>query len=97
LQVLHILQESLSNIRKHAGATQVDVELLSEGECRLTVQDNGKGFDVKQNAGDTHVGIRIMRERAHRMGANFTLESTLGSGTKVSLTWAVTPMTTGAI
>ncbi len=95
LQVLHILQESLSNIRKHAGATQVDVELLSEEECRLTVQDNGRGFDTEQNAGDRHVGVRIMRERAHRMGGNLTLESVPGSGTRVSLTWAATPMTTG--
>ncbi|CAG0968362.1 two-component system, NarL family, nitrate/nitrite sensor histidine kinase NarX [Methylophilaceae bacterium] len=95
LQVLHILQESLSNIRKHAAATEVEVELVSEGECRLTVQDNGSGFDVERNAGDTHVGIRIMRERAHRMGGKLTLESTPGRGTRVSLAWAATPMTTG--
>ncbi len=96
LQVLHILQESLSNIRKHAGATQVEVELVSEGECRLTVQDNGGGFDPAQNAGDTHVGIGIMRERAHRMGGKLTLESTPGRGTRVSLSWAATPVITSA-
>ena len=96
LQVLHILQESLSNIRKHSGATKVEVELVSEGECRLCVQDNGHGFDPESSAGDTHVGIRIMRERAHRMGGKLTLESTPGQGTRVCLSWVATPMTTGA-
>lgn len=96
LQMLHILQESLSNVRKHAGASEVEVELITEGECRLTVKDNGRGFDPAHNAGDTHVGIRIMRERAHRMGGKLTLESAPGEGTRVSLSWAPTPMTTGA-
>jgi two-component system nitrate/nitrite sensor histidine kinase NarX len=96
LQVLHILQESLSNIRKHSKATKVEVELVSEGECRLIVKDNGRGFDPESSAGDTHVGIRIMRERAHRMGGKLTLESASGQGTRVCLSWAATPMTTGA-
>lgn len=96
LQVLHILQESLSNIRKHSGATEVEVELNSGSECRLTVRDNGKGYDPDNDAGDTHVGIRIMRERAHRMGGNLAFTSAPGQGTEVSLTWTATPMTTGA-
>lgn len=96
LQVLHILQESLSNIRKHSGATNVEVELISEGDCRLIVKDNGHGFDPENSAGDTHVGIRIMRERAHRMGGKLTLESVPGQGTRVCLVWTATPMTTGA-
>lgn len=87
LQVLHILQESLSNIRKHSGATRVDVRLETDGKCRLSVQDNGKGFDIGKNAGDTHVGIRIMRERAHRFGGQLTIASPPGNGTLVSLTW----------
>jgi two-component system nitrate/nitrite sensor histidine kinase NarX len=97
LQVLHILQESLSNIRKHADATRVEVTLISEDECCLTVQDNGIGFDIARSMGDRHVGIRIMRERAHRMGGKLTLESTPGHGTRVSLSWASKPMNTGAI
>jgi two-component system nitrate/nitrite sensor histidine kinase NarX len=96
LQMLHILQESLSNIRKHSGATEVEVELVSASECRLTVKDNGKGYDPDKDAGDTHVGIRIMRERAHRMGGNLAFTSAPGQGTQVSLTWTATPMTTGA-
>jgi two-component system nitrate/nitrite sensor histidine kinase NarX len=87
LQVMHILQESLSNIRKHSGATRVDVELKTEGQYCLSVQDDGKGFDSTQNAGDTHVGIRIMRERARRFGGEFSITSTPGQGTRVSLVW----------
>ncbi len=88
LQVLHILQESLSNIRKHSNASEVWVCLNTEGECSLTVQDNGKGFDSSRNAGDTHVGIRIMRERAHRFGGHLSISSAINHGTLVKLTWS---------
>lgn len=65
LQVMHILQESLSNIHKHTHACRVDVELFNDGKCRLSVRDNGTGFDAAHDAGDTYVGLRIMCERAH--------------------------------
>ncbi len=87
LQVLYILQESLSNIRKHSGATRVEVVLSTDRHDRLTVRDNGKGFDIARHIGDTHVGIRIMRERAHRFGGALSIASTPGKGTTVSLTW----------
>lgn len=90
LQLMHILQESLSNIRKHSGATQVDVKLDTDGQCSLQVQDNGKGFDDRQNFGNTHVGIRIMRERAHRFGGQLSIESRPNQGTLVRLAWTST-------
>ena len=85
LQAMHIVQESLSNVRKHAKASRVDVELVCDGECVLSISDNGNGFDVTCDAGDTHVGLSIMRERAHRIGAEMALESEHGKGTKVRL------------
>jgi len=85
LQVMHIVQESLSNVRKHAKASRVDVELANNGECLLLISDNGAGFDSTRDAGDTHVGLSIMRERAHRIGAEMTLESVPGQGTTVCL------------
>lgn len=85
LQAMHIVQESLSNVRKHAKASRVDVELDCDGECVLRIRDNGSGFDAERDAGDTHVGLCIMRERAHRIGAELALESEPGQGTKVSL------------
>ncbi|OGS97832.1 MAG: hypothetical protein A3F73_07145 [Gallionellales bacterium RIFCSPLOWO2_12_FULL_59_22] len=85
LQAMHIVQESLSNVRKHARASCVDVELVCEGECMLCIRDNGAGFDAARDAGDTHVGLSIMRERAHRIGAELVLESEPGQGTLVRL------------
>lgn len=85
LQAMHIVQESLSNVRKHAKASCVDVELVCDGECALYISDNGIGFDAEHDAGDTHVGLSIMRERAHRIGAELALESKPGQGTRVRL------------
>ncbi len=85
LQAMHIVQESLSNIRKHAKAGRVDVELSCNGQCVLFIADDGIGFDRTLDPGDTHVGLRIMRERAHRIGAKLALESKTGQGTRLRL------------
>ncbi|MFA9438417.1 type IV pili methyl-accepting chemotaxis transducer N-terminal domain-containing protein [Uliginosibacterium sp. sgz301328] len=72
LQLLFILQEALSNVRKHSGATRVDVTLHNGLPLRLEIRDNGRGFDeaiMAERAG-THVGLSIMRERAERLGAS---------------------------
>jgi two-component system, NarL family, nitrate/nitrite sensor histidine kinase NarX len=87
LQMLFIVQEALSNIRKHAGASRVEVRLDERQDFTLSIHDNGVGFDATtllQN-GDTHVGIHIMRERAQRIGASFEVSSTPGDGTTVML------------
>ena len=85
LQVMHIVQETLSNVRKHAHASRVNVGLCGEGECNISISDNGAGFDAAHDVGETHVGLHIMRERAHRIGAKLTLESALGHGTHICL------------
>lgn len=85
LQVMHIVHESLSNVRKHARASRVEVALYGEGICAIAIQDDGVGFDAANDAGETHVGLRIMRERAHRIGATLTLESAPGHGTRICL------------
>jgi two-component system nitrate/nitrite sensor histidine kinase NarX len=85
LQFMHIVHESLSNVRKHAKASRVDVELVCDGECVLEIRDDGVGFDAMRDAGDTHVGLRIMRERAHRIDAELTLQSASEQGTQVRL------------
>jgi len=85
LQAMHIVQESLSNVRKHAKASRVDVKLACEGECALDISDDGIGFDAASDAGDTHVGLSIMRERAHRIGAELELRSRPGQGTQIRL------------
>jgi two-component system nitrate/nitrite sensor histidine kinase NarX len=87
LQVLHIVQEALSNVRKHAHATQVWLDVQQQPVWRFEVRDDGQGF--ARDAGppdETHVGLRIMAERAERIGAALDVISTGGRGTSIVLT-----------
>ena len=86
VQVLHVVQEALSNIRKHADAREVWVEVQQTPQWRVEVRDDGCGFEAAGVAADeTHVGLRIMRERAQNIGAAVEVESVPGSGTCVVL------------
>jgi two-component system nitrate/nitrite sensor histidine kinase NarX len=86
VQVLHIVQEALSNVRKHAGARHVVVRVRSFPHWRFEVRDDGDGFDpARPEAGETHVGLRIMQERAARIGAHVSVQSAPGSGCAVVL------------
>ncbi|MEO8655527.1 MAG: type IV pili methyl-accepting chemotaxis transducer N-terminal domain-containing protein [Ramlibacter sp.] len=86
VQVLHILQEALSNVRKHAGARHVVLRVSRTPCWRFEVQDDGEGFDAATPIGDeTHVGLRIMEERAQRIGARVRVESAPGRGCTVVL------------
>ncbi|HSN45184.1 MAG TPA: type IV pili methyl-accepting chemotaxis transducer N-terminal domain-containing protein [Casimicrobiaceae bacterium] len=87
LQVMHILQEALSNVRKHSGASKVEVVLNRGPGYSFAVRDDGRGFDPSRPPDDAadHVGLRIMRERATRIGARVDVDSAPGSGTEVRL------------
>lgn len=86
VQVLHILQEALSNVRKHAGARQVELHVRPGPRWRFEVRDDGEGFDPADPARDsTHVGLRIMQERAERIGATVQVRSAPGAGCTVRL------------
>jgi two-component system nitrate/nitrite sensor histidine kinase NarX len=84
---MHILQEALSNVRKHSGASKVDVVLSRGPGYSFAVRDDGRGFDPSRPPDDAadHVGLRIMRERATRIGARVDVDSAPGSGTEVRL------------
>jgi two-component system nitrate/nitrite sensor histidine kinase NarX len=56
---------------------------------RFRVRDDGKGFDPHQQASDLHVGLRIMRERAHRVGGTLQVDSRPEAGTEIVLTLPV--------
>ena len=87
IQVLHVVQEALSNVRKHAGATRVRLHVQQSPVWRFEVQDDGAGFTPPPGGHDeTHVGQRIMHERAARIGAGLRVRSTPGQGTRVVLT-----------
>jgi two-component system nitrate/nitrite sensor histidine kinase NarX len=92
VQVLHIVQEALSNIRKHADATHVWLDVRQQPQWRFEIRDNGQGFFNRPDAHDeTHVGLRIMRERAERIGATLDIPSVPGRGTSVILTLPMAP------
>ncbi|MFM7025645.1 MAG: type IV pili methyl-accepting chemotaxis transducer N-terminal domain-containing protein [Limnohabitans sp.] len=86
LQVLHVVQEALSNIRKHAQASEVQIDVYRGPQWVFRVRDNGCGFDLSSRAqDDTHVGLHIMRERAQRIGAQIEVNSLPGQGTEVRI------------
>lgn len=90
IQIMHIIQESLSNIRKHAKASRVQLTARRRlGRIEIEVQDDGIGFDPVNEPNvlsDRHVGLKIMRERAHRVGGECRITSRIGGGTHVKLT-----------
>ena len=86
IQLVRIIQEALTNIRKHAGATRVVVRFDVEGDCCcVTVRDDGQGFEPGKipEEGCRQFGLQAMRERAQGIGANLEIEATPGRGTKV--------------
>ena len=86
IQVLHIVQEALSNVRKHAGARSVQLVVQRHPQWRFEVRDDGQGFDPAAVPPDSlHVGLGIMRERAERIGARISLDTQAGQGTCVTL------------
>jgi two-component system nitrate/nitrite sensor histidine kinase NarX len=87
LQVLFILQEALSNVRKHAQAGEVSIRVKNERDFSLTVTDNGEGFNMDEvhEKGEAHVGLRIMQERADRLAAKFHIASKPSEGTTIAL------------
>lgn len=85
-QLLRIIQEALTNARKHADAQTVTVRFARAGDqVRVVVADDGHGFDGGQVAvtGTAGYGLRSMRERAAEIGAQLQIHSTLGRGTQV--------------
>lgn len=84
--LFRIFQETLTNIARHASATQVYVSLLHEsGTLALVVSDNGRGIGPQERSAPDSLGILGMRERAELLGGNFTIAGGPGSGTTVSV------------
>jgi signal transduction histidine kinase len=92
-----IAQEALNNVVKHAQPSQVTVRLSASPlptdtdgaervEIRLEVADDGTGF-LPQHGQVEHLGLGIMRERAADIQASLTIDSRIGEGTQVFLTW----------
>jgi signal transduction histidine kinase len=90
LLLFRIAQEALSNIRTHAEASRVVVKLeFGDNSIKMTVSDNGKGFELPERMGDLasvgKLGLAGMQERARLLGGSLEVESELGKGTRVEV------------
>ena len=88
-ELLHIAQEAVANVLKHAHATALEVTLRrKDGNIVLTVKDNGHGFDPSSAPavnGRPHYGQQDMRERAQLLGASLAVKSVVGGGSCVEV------------
>jgi len=86
LQLLRIVQEALTNVRRHALATRVWVKLESTRQAvGLIIKDNGQGFtlsDLEESPPGYH-GLNIIRERAEGLGGGLDISTAPGEGTEV--------------
>ncbi|MCF8108311.1 MAG: PAS domain-containing protein [Desulfohalobiaceae bacterium] len=84
--VFRIFQEALTNVSRHAGATEVHVGIaLDKARLVLTVRDNGRGISQEALGHPNSFGILGMQERARRLGGELTVEGVEGQGTTVEL------------
>ena len=89
-----VAQEALNNIIKHAQAAHVminlfcseDVPKQSVHRLKLAIIDNGRGFDTTTVPAE-HLGLRIMQERVETIGGKFDVQSQIGKGTRITVTW----------
>ncbi len=87
ISLFRIAQEALTNVLKHAQATEVTITIESkDGNVRMLIRDNGIGFDHSElhwTEGSGNWGILNMTERARRSGGICSIESSVGHGTSV--------------
>ena len=85
LIIFRIVEEALHNVIKHAKATLVEMRVQFDSEnVKLTIRDNGQGFGADTENGGR--GLRIMRDSARVIGADFDLASSAAQGTLIMLT-----------
>ena len=88
IQLVRIVQEALSNVRKHAGASRVEVIVEADEEAvGVEIVDDGHGFDplLLDRTGWPRLGLQAMRERAQAIGGAFDVVSAPGKGTSVTV------------
>jgi signal transduction histidine kinase len=101
INLYRLVQEGLTNIRKHAAAGRVKVKLAAAfPNIFLRIEDNGRGFDVQKRAAaagqEKRMGLRSMQERVKLMNGEMKLQSKPGQGTKVSIKLPIVEKKSGA-
>jgi two-component system nitrate/nitrite sensor histidine kinase NarX len=94
IQVYYIIQEALTNIRKHSGARNVRVLLNNEDDLyTVLIEDDGAGMTgVVDSTSGEHAGLAIMRERTRRLPGEIVIESEPGEGTRIVLIFNAPPV-----
>ena len=83
-ELLQIAREALSNVARHAGATQATVRLAADDtDLQLEIRDNGRGFDPGTTPREGHFGLANMQARAAALGGGLVVESAAGGGTHI--------------
>ncbi len=90
-QAMRIIQEALTNVRKHAGTNQATIQIeRKEGQVLIKMCDEGRGFDRARQAQAGHcLGLQVMAERAESIGGTLAVESQPGRGTCVVLSFPI--------
>ena len=82
--LFRVLQESLTNVARHAGADRVRVVLSgTDSDVRLSVEDNGKGIEISLEDAPKTFGLLGMRERASMLGGELSVHGKPGAGTSI--------------
>ena len=96
IAVYRIVQETLSNIRKHANATKVNLHLQFQADKIIVeIRDNGQGFDLSQTLDSAisvgHLGLLGMKQRAEMLGGDIKIKTDEGAGTAIILSLPIQP------
>jgi two-component system sensor histidine kinase DegS len=85
VMVFRAAQELLGNSSRHSQATLIKVQVDMGSEVvRVSVDDNGKGFDPEILKQSTNLGLKLIRERSEMLGGNFEIDSLAGSGARIT-------------
>lgn len=85
IMIFRALQELLGNTARHSQASQVKVHVdMGENQVKVSVDDNGKGFDTETIQHGHSLGLKLIQERVEMMGGTFVVESGVGKGTRVN-------------
>lgn len=85
VMLFRAIQELLGNAARHSQATSVKIMLdLGEDRVRVSVDDNGRGFDPDTIQQSNSLGLKLIRERAEMLGGNFEVDSSIGKGARIS-------------
>ena len=85
VMIFRAIQELLNNAARHSQASQVQVHVdMGDKRVKISVEDNGKGFDLELLSDRSSMGLKVIRDRTEMLGGSFDIESITGKGTRVT-------------